>query len=59
MGKWLHFCSWCILFPYLSGVSDPIPYLQMFADCIRVGTLVTNGAFVKKRNVEGYLCNIA
>ena len=31
----------------------------MFADCIRVGVMEANSAGIKKRTVEGYLCNMA
>ena len=30
----------------------------MFTDCVRVVTLAANGAGIKKRAMEGYLCNM-
>ena len=57
-GKWLYIFSWITLAPDLSGVSDPVPYLYMFADHICVRTLEANGAIIKKRTVEVYLCNM-
>ena len=45
--------------PYLRGVLNPIPYLHIFTDRVRVGTLEANGAGVKKRTAEVYLCDVA
>ena len=58
MGKWLYFCSWLTLAPDLSRVSDPIPNLHMFSDCVHVEILVENGFIIKKRAVEGYLRDV-
>ena len=48
------FTTWLNIAPDLSRVSDPIPYLQIFADRVRVGVLSANSSGVKKRTVEGY-----
>ena len=56
--KRLDFFSCITLSPDLSGVSDPIPYLQIFTARVRVGTLEANGAGVKKRTAEVYLCDM-
>ena len=52
------FCDWLTIAPDISGVSNPIPFLQMFANCVRVGALAANGSGVNKRTMEGYLRNL-
>ena len=45
--------------PDLTGVYYPIPYLQIFVDLIRVGTLDANRSGAKKHTMEGYLRDMA
>ena len=51
-------CACLTITPDLSGVSEPIPYLQVFSDRVRVGALVDNGSGIKKCTIEGYLCDV-
>ena len=37
--KWLEFYSWITLIPDLSGVANPMTYLKIFVDRVRVGAL--------------------
>ena len=55
--KWLYLCAWITIASDLSGVSDPIPYLQFFTYRIRVSSLAVNGASFKNRTMEGCLRN--
>ena len=41
------------------GSLTPIPYLHIFTLRVCVGTLEANGAGVKKRTAEVYLCDVA
>ena len=53
------FFPWHTLASNLSDIYDPIPYLQMFTDRLRVRSLAANIMGVNKRTLEGYLCNMA
>ena len=53
--QWLRFCAGIGLDPNLSDVSDPVPFLQIFAHRVRTGDLAKQGDIVKKRTVEAYL----
>ena len=57
--KWLNFCVWIPLSPNLASVADPIPYLQIFVEQVRLGILKAGGADVQNHTVEGYLCDVA
>ena len=57
--KWMGLCAWLTITPDLSGVYEPIPYLQVFLDYVRVGALVANGSGINKCTIEGYLCDVA
>ena len=49
--KWLDFCAWRTIDPDLSGVSDPILYLQIFVYRFRLIALAASDAGAKKRTV--------
>ena len=44
--------------PDLSGVSDPIPYIQMLAYRVQMCALAANGTRVRERTVEVYLRDV-
>ena len=52
-------CGWLTLSPNLAGIADPIPYLQIIAEWVRVGMLATGAAAVLNRTVKGYLWDVA
>jgi hypothetical protein len=52
---WETFCAQLHCDPYLAGIDDPIPLLQIFAHRYRIGTVAPSGASVRSRTVEGAL----
>lgn len=52
---WAEFCLALACDPFLRGIADPVPLLQIFAARYRVGTLAPSGTTVKSRTVEGAL----
>ena len=57
--KWTTYCNWLGVHPNLSGISDPVPILQIFAERVRSGLLAAGGQRVGKRSVEQYLRSVA
>ena len=53
--QWLQFCAQLNLDPHLANITDPIPFLQIFAHRVRTGELAIHGQRVRKRQVEQYL----
>jgi hypothetical protein len=52
---WADFCNDLLVDPWLTGNSDPILLLQVFAQRYRTGQLAPRGRPVKSRTVEGAL----
>ena len=52
---WLGFCAGIGLDPHFENVSDPIPFLQIFAHRVRTGDIATQGSPIRKRSVEQYI----
>ena len=50
---------WITLAPDISGVYNPIPYLNILMDRVNTITLEDNRAGVNRRNTEGYIHEIA
>jgi hypothetical protein len=56
---WLTYCATHQVDPLLASVPDPIPYLQVFAQCFHDGWLAKNGNPLQARSsVEDALCAI-
>jgi hypothetical protein len=55
---WSEFCHDLACDPFLQDIADPLPLLQIFAACYRVGTLAPSHSQVKARTVEGALCAV-
>ena len=55
----MEFCSWITFAPGLEEIPNPITYLKMFSDRVRIGTLTENCASVHKCTMEGYLWYMA
>jgi len=55
---WLQFCTKCNLDPFLSNIEDPIPFLQVFAQRYRNGTIAPRGNVVTAKYVSNVLCSI-
>jgi hypothetical protein len=56
--KWEAYCDTIGIHPTLREVSDPIPYLQVFAYRFRHGHINTTRRPVRKRTVEGALRSV-
>ena len=52
---WLGFCAGIGLDPHFENVTDPIPFLQIFAHRVRTGDIATHGKQVRKRTVEQHI----
>jgi hypothetical protein len=52
---WADFCQDLLVDPWLTGATDPILLLQVFAERYRTGKLAPRGRPVKSRTVEGAL----
>jgi hypothetical protein len=52
---WADFCHDLLVDPWLTGTTDPILLLQVFAERHRTGQLAPRGKPVKSRTVEGAL----
>ena len=55
---WLCFCASIQLDPHLQNITNPIPFLQIYAHRVCTGELATNGLQIKKRSVEQYLRSV-
>ena len=55
---WIQFCTKCNLDPFLANIQDPIPYLQVFAQRYRDGTIAPRGNVVSAKYIRDVLCSI-
>ena len=53
--QWAKFSAEIGIDPLLTDVSDPIPFLQVFAHQVRTGKCAIRGQPLKKRTVEHYI----
>ena len=42
----------------LEVIKDPVPFLQIFAELVRTGVLVSEGNPIQKQSMEQYLCSV-
>ena len=57
--KWVDFTNDLGLDPFFQAFPDKIPFLQVFAHRVHLGTLAANGNSIRARSVEDYVRLIA
>ena len=50
--NWLNFCACLTFAPYLTGVTNSIPYLQIFAERVRIDALAVGSTSTHKLTAE-------
>ena len=60
-GRWILWHDCCLsqsIGPFLTGIQDPIPYLQVFAQRYQDGQISSGNKAVRSRTVSDALCSV-